>query len=106
MAADIPSFKNGVASGWTVTIHPNERSSSRDSSSLGYRVNGRLGLQSRYKGERIGAAMVKGRWARARESAGFWRILSFIGPATITAVLCLSKTGNLKAVIKALGHGM
>lgn len=61
--------------------------------------------QSRRKGKHIGAAMVNRRWVRAREAAGLPKNLVLYCARHDYGSFVLSKTGNLKAVMNAMGHG-
>ena len=60
--------------------------------------------QSRYRGKRIGAAMVNRQWNRAREAAGLPRDLVLYCARHDYGSFVLSKTGNLKVVMDLLGH--
>jgi integrase len=61
--------------------------------------------QSRYKGKHIGAAMVNRQWVRAREAASLPSDLVLYCARHDYGSFVLSKTGNLKAVMNAMGHG-
>jgi integrase len=60
---------------------------------------------SRYKGKHIGEGMVYRRWARARQTAGLPRELVLYCARHDFGSFVLTKTGNLKAVMNAMGHG-
>ncbi len=60
--------------------------------------------QSRYKGKRIGAAMVNRRWVRARKAAGLPDDLVLYCARHDYGSFVLSKTGNLKVVMELMGH--
>jgi integrase len=82
--------------------------SSRVSQILAARSTGRSDgwvWQSRSKGKHIGAAMVNRRWVRTREAAGLPRDLKLYCARHDYGSFVLSKTGNLKAVMNAMGHG-
>ncbi len=61
--------------------------------------------QSRRKDKHIGAAMVNRRWVRAREAAGLPKNLVLYCARHDYGSFVLAKTGNLKAVMNAMGHG-
>jgi integrase len=61
--------------------------------------------QSRSKGKHVGAAMVNRQWVRAREAAGLPRDLKLYCARHDHGSFVLSKTGNLKAVMNAMGTG-
>ena len=61
--------------------------------------------QSRRKGKHIGAAMVNRRWVQSREAAGLPKSLVLYCARHDYGSFVLSKTGNLKAVMNAMGHG-
>jgi integrase len=61
--------------------------------------------QSRLKGKHIGAAMVNRQWVRAREAASLPRDLVLYCARHDYGSFVLAKTGNLKAVMNAMGHG-
>ena len=60
---------------------------------------------SRYKGKHIGEGMVYRQWARARQAAGLPRELVLYCARHDFGSFVLAKTGNLKAVMNAMGHG-
>ena len=60
---------------------------------------------SRYKGKHIGEGMVYRQWARARQAAGLPRELVLSCARHDFGSFVLAKTGNLKAVMNAMGHG-
>lgn len=60
--------------------------------------------RSRYKGKHIGEGMVYRRWARARHAAGLPRELVLYCARHDFGSFVLAKTGNLKAVMNAMGH--
>jgi len=60
---------------------------------------------SRYKGKHIGEGMVYRQWARARQAAGLPRELVLYCARHDFGGFVLAKTGNLKAVMNAMGHG-
>ncbi|MDR5729211.1 MAG: tyrosine-type recombinase/integrase [Terriglobia bacterium] len=60
---------------------------------------------SRYKGKHIGEGMVYRQWVRARQAAGLPRELVLYCARHDFGSFVLSKTGNLKAVMNAMGHG-
>lgn len=60
--------------------------------------------QSRYKGKRIGAAMVNRRWVRARKAAGLPTDLKLYCARHDYGSFVLSKTGNIKVVMDLMGH--
>jgi hypothetical protein len=59
---------------------------------------------SRYKGRHIGEGMVYRQWARARQAAGLPRELVLYCARHDFGSFVLAKTGNLKAVMNAMGH--
>lgn len=61
-------------------------------------------FQSRYKGKHIGAAMVNRQWVKARKSAGLPETLVLYCARHDFGTYVMSKTGNLKAVMDAMGH--
>lgn len=60
---------------------------------------------SRFKGKHIGEGMVYRQWARARQAAGLPRELVLYCARHDFGTFVLAKTGNLKAVMNAMGHG-
>ena len=60
---------------------------------------------SRQKGKHIGEGMVYRPWARARQAAGLPRELVLYCACHDSGSFVLAKTGNLKAVMSAMGHG-
>jgi integrase len=60
---------------------------------------------SRFKGKHIGDGMVYRQWARARQAAGLPRELVLYCARHDFGSFVLAKTGNLKAVMNAMGHG-
>ena len=60
---------------------------------------------SRYKGKHIGEGMVYRQWARATQAAGLPRELVLYCERHDFGSFVLAKTGNLKAVMNAMGHG-
>jgi len=60
---------------------------------------------SRYKGKHIGEGMVYRQWVRARQAAGLPRELVLYCARHDFGSFVLAKTGNLKAVMNAMGHG-
>jgi integrase len=60
---------------------------------------------SRYKGKHIGEGMVYRQWARARQVAGLPREFVLYCARHDFGSFVLAKTGNLKAVMNAMGHG-
>jgi hypothetical protein len=68
------------------------------------RSEGRVWM-SRYKGKHIGEGMVYRQWAPARQAAGLPRELVLYCARHDFGSFVLAKTGNLKAVINAMGHG-
>jgi len=60
---------------------------------------------SRYKGKHIGEGMVYRQWARARQAAGLPRELVLYCARHDFGSFVPAKTGNLKAVMNAMGHG-
>jgi len=60
---------------------------------------------SRYKGKHIGEGMVYRQWARARQAPGLPRELVLYCARHDFGTFVLAKTGNLKAVMNAMGHG-
>jgi len=60
---------------------------------------------SRYKGKHIGEGMVYRQWVRARQAAGLPRELVLYCARRDFGSFVLAKTGNLKAVMNAMGHG-
>jgi integrase len=60
---------------------------------------------SRYKGKHIGEGMVYRQWARARQAAALPRELVLYCARHDFGSFVLAKTGNLKAVMNAMGHG-
>ena len=60
---------------------------------------------SRYKGKHIGEGMVYRQWARARQAAGLPCELVLYCARHDFGSFVLAKTGNLKAVMNAMGHG-
>ena len=60
---------------------------------------------SRYKGKHIGEGLVYRQWARARQAAGLPRELVLYCARHDFGSFVLAKTGNLKAVMNAMGHG-
>jgi len=60
---------------------------------------------SRQKGKHIGEGMVYRQWARARQAAGLPRELVLYCARHDFGSFVLAKTGNLKAVMNAMGHG-
>jgi integrase len=60
---------------------------------------------SRYKGKHIGEGMVYRQWTRARQAAGLPRELVLYCARHDFGSFVLAKTGNLKAVMNAMGHG-
>jgi len=61
--------------------------------------------QSRYKEKHIGEGMVYRQWVRARQAAGLPRELVLYCARHDFGSFVLAKTGNLKAVMNAMGHG-
>ena len=61
--------------------------------------------QSRYRGKHSGAAMVNWQWIRARRKARLPDHLVLYCARHDYGSFVLSKTGNLKAVMNAMGHG-
>ena len=59
----------------------------------------------RYKGKHIGEGMVYRQWVRARQAAGLPRELVLYCARHDFGSFVLAKTGNLKAVMIAMGHG-
>ena len=59
----------------------------------------------RYKEKHIGEGMVYRQWARARQAAGLPRELVLYCARHDFGSFVLAKTGNLKAVMNAMGHG-
>ena len=62
-------------------------------------------LVNRLKGKHIGEGMVYRQWARARQVAGLPRELVLYCARHDFGSFVLAKTGNLKAVMNAMGHG-
>jgi integrase len=60
---------------------------------------------SRLKDKHIGEGMVYRQWARARQAAGLPRELVLYCARHDFGSFVLAKTGNLKAVMNAMGHG-
>jgi integrase len=60
---------------------------------------------SRYKGKHIGEGMVYRQWVRATQAAGLPRELVLYCARHDFGSFLLAKTGNLKAVMNAMGHG-
>jgi integrase len=60
---------------------------------------------SRFKGKHIGEGMVYRQWAQARQAAGLPRELVLYCARHDFGSFVLAKTGNLKAVMNAMGHG-
>jgi integrase len=60
---------------------------------------------SRYKGKHIGEGMVYRQWVRARQAAGLPRELVLYCARHDFGSFVLAKTGNLKAMMNAMGHG-
>jgi site-specific recombinase XerC len=60
---------------------------------------------SPYKGKHIGEGMVYRQWVRARQAAGLPRELVLYCARHDLGSFVLAKTGNLKAVMNAMGHG-
>jgi integrase len=60
---------------------------------------------SRIKGKHIGEGMVYCQWTRARQAAGLPRELVLYCARHDFGSFVLAKTGNLKAVMNAMGHG-
>jgi integrase len=60
---------------------------------------------SRQKGKHIGEGMVYRQWARARQAAGLPRELVLYCARHDFGSFVLAKTGSLKAVMNAMGHG-
>jgi site-specific recombinase XerC len=60
---------------------------------------------SRYKGKHIGEGMVYRQWVRARQGAELPRELVRYCARHDFGSFMLAKTGNLKAVMNAMGHG-
>jgi integrase len=60
---------------------------------------------SRYKGKHIGEGMVYRQWVQARQAAGLPRELVLYCARHDFGSFVLAKTGNLKAVMNAMGHG-
>jgi site-specific recombinase XerD len=60
---------------------------------------------SRVKGKHIGEGMIYRQWARARQAAGLPRALVLYCARHDFGSFVLAKTGNLKAVMNAMGHG-
>ena len=60
--------------------------------------------ESRRKGQHIGEATVNRQWVRAREAAGLPRDLVLYCARHDYGSFVLSETGNLKAVMNAMGH--
>ena len=60
---------------------------------------------SHYKGKHIGEGMVYRQWARATQAAGLPRELVLYCERHDFGSFVLAKTGNLKAVMNAMGHG-
>ncbi len=60
---------------------------------------------SRYKDKHIGEGLVYRQWARARQAAGLPRELVLYCARHDFGSFVLAKTGNLKAVMNAMGHG-
>jgi site-specific recombinase XerD len=60
---------------------------------------------SRYKGTHIGEGMMYRQWSRARQAAGLPRELVLYCARHDFGSFVLAKTGNLKAVMNAMGHG-
>jgi integrase len=82
--------------------------SSRVKQILERRCNGRNEgwvWMSRQKGKHIGEGMVYRQWARARQAAGLPRELVLYRARHDFGSFVLAKTGNLKAVMNAMGHG-
>ncbi len=61
--------------------------------------------KSRYKGKHIGEGLVYRQWARAGQAAGLPRELVLYCARHDFGSFVLAKTGNLKAVMNAMGHG-
>ena len=61
--------------------------------------------RSRYKAKHIGEGMVYRQWVRARQAAGLPRELVLYCARHDFGSFVLAKTGNLKAVMSAMGHG-
>ena len=59
---------------------------------------------SRYKGRHIGEGLVYRQWVRARQAAGLPRELVLYCARHDFGSFVLAKTGNLKAVMNAMGH--
>ena len=60
---------------------------------------------SRYRGKHIGEGLVYRQWARARQAAGLpSELIPYRARHDLGSVV-LAKTGNLKAVMNAMGHG-
>ena len=60
---------------------------------------------SRYEGKHIREGMVYRQWVRARRAAGLPRELVLYCARHDFGSFVLAKTGNLKAVMNAMGHG-
>ena len=60
---------------------------------------------SRQKGKHIGEGMVYRQWVKARQAAGLPRELVLYCARHDFGSFVLAKTGNLKAVMNAMGHG-
>ena len=60
---------------------------------------------SRFKGKHIGEGLVYRQWARARQAAGLPRELVLYCARHDFGSFVLAKTGYLKAVMNAMGHG-
>lgn len=61
-------------------------------------------FQSRYKGKHIGAAFVNRQWVKARKAAGLPKDLVLYCARHDFGTYVMRKTGNLKAVMDAMGH--
>jgi len=59
----------------------------------------------RFKGKHIGEGMVYRQWVRARQAARLPRELVLYCARHDFGSFVLAKTGNLKAVMNAMGHG-
>jgi len=99
-----------------VIFNPNSKSakgrrfipiSDRAMEILKMRCNGRPSgwvFQSVRKGKHIGAALVNRQWVKAREAAGLPEDLVLYCARHDFGTFVMSKTGNLKAVMDAMGH--
>lgn len=61
-------------------------------------------FKSRYKGKHIGAAFVNRQWVKARKAAGLPEDLVLYCARHDFGTYVMRKTGNLKAVMDAMGH--